>query len=101
MDLLVRRRPEEKFDFQNLTTIRNGLRIFEILKRTKKGKGGSTKKGGSWGVRFLSSSQSVIFSTARVPFPHQDLLGGRGRRTGLTNSSPALASGEVLGRAPG
>ena len=25
MDLLVRRRPEEKFDFQNLTTIRNGL----------------------------------------------------------------------------
>ena len=26
MDLLVRRRPEEKFDFQNLTTIRNGLR---------------------------------------------------------------------------
>ena len=29
------------------------LRIFEILERTKKRKGGSTKKGGSWGVRFL------------------------------------------------
>ena len=29
------------------------LRIFEILERTKKGKGGSTKRGGSWGVRFL------------------------------------------------
>ena len=27
MDLLVRRRPEEKFDFQNLTTIRNGLML--------------------------------------------------------------------------
>ena len=35
----------------------------------------------------------------RAIFPHQDLLGGR--RTGLTNSSPALASSEVLGRAPG
>ena len=32
MDLLVRRRPEEKFDFQNLTTIRNGL-IVDILIR--------------------------------------------------------------------
>ena len=29
------------------------LRIFENLERTKKRKGGSTKKGGSWGVRFL------------------------------------------------
>ena len=29
------------------------IRIFEILERTKKRKGGSTKKGGSWGVRFL------------------------------------------------
>ena len=35
MDLLVRRRPEEKFDFQNLTTIRNGLNLsfwgFDVL----------------------------------------------------------------------
>ena len=31
MDLLVRRRPEEKFDFQNLTTIRNGLSRAKIL----------------------------------------------------------------------
>ena len=30
MDLLVRRRPEEKFDFQNLTTIRNGLISLEV-----------------------------------------------------------------------
>ena len=43
----------------------------------------------------------TIGTRAIFPFPHQDLLGGRGRRTGLTNSSPALASGEVLGRAPG
>jgi len=41
----------------------------------------------------------TIGTRAIFPFPHQDLLGGR--RTGLTNSSPALASGEVLGRAPG
>ena len=40
MDLLVRRRPEEKFDFQNLTTIRNGLRD-EIL---AEGFGGLSEK---------------------------------------------------------
>ena len=31
------------------------LRIFEILERTKKGKGRSTKIGRSWGVRFLGT----------------------------------------------
>ena len=36
------------------------LRIFEILERTKKGKGGSTKKGGSWGVRFLVKTKKVV-----------------------------------------
>ena len=67
-------------------------------------------------LSFLCKSQSVsqcflasqiapacenftIGTRAIFLFPHQDLLGGR--RTGLTNSSPALASGEVLGRAPG
>ena len=41
----------------------------------------------------------TIGTRAIFPFPHQHPLGGR--RTGLANSSPALASGEVLGRAPG
>ena len=39
MDLLVRRRPEEKFDFQNLTTIRNGLTTWALEGRSYKKKG--------------------------------------------------------------
>jgi hypothetical protein len=37
------------------------LRIFEILEKTKKRKGGSTKIGGSWGVRFLYITLHKIF----------------------------------------
>ena len=41
LGILVRRRPEEKFDFQNLTTIRNGLSSLVYTPTIHKKKGGA------------------------------------------------------------